>query len=169
MGHCPEVKYLVVMITSPIHSVLLTVKRVDVSYSIILTSLNFMLVHPCPSLFYFCATFSQFSLFSYPEDGGGRLLSDVGVFVCTRVLGVVFQKAVFIDTPNLKSHIVCLLPGVTSQDTVLKKSDLWKYISSDLQLKKTATVEGWHTRKEQGRINCSCVGTWKIILNDKQY
>jgi hypothetical protein len=109
------------MITSPIHSVLLTVKRVDVSYSSILTSLNFMLVHPCPSLPYFCATFSQFNLFSYPEDGGSRLLSDVGVFVCTRVLGVVFQKAVFIDTPNLKSHIVCLLPGVTLQDTVLKK------------------------------------------------
>lgn len=106
------------MITSPIHSFLLTVKRVDVPYSINLhvgspvlpfhISVPLLLNSACsPTLKMEAAGFSQML-----------------VCVCTRVLGVMFQKEIFIDTPNLKSHIVCLLLGVTLQDTVLKKSDL---------------------------------------------
>lgn len=37
-----------------------------------------------------------------------------------------------LDTPYLKSHVVCLLLEVTLQDTVLK-SDLWKYMPLDLK------------------------------------
>jgi hypothetical protein len=41
--------------------------------------LALLLVHPYPSLPYFYVTFSQFSLFSHPEDGGSRLLLDIGM------------------------------------------------------------------------------------------
>jgi len=91
--------------------------------------LTFLLVHPCPSLPYFCVTFSQFSLFSYPEDGGSRLLSQD-----TKHKGAwcLVPEGNLIDIPYLKSHVVCLLLEVTSQDTVLK-SDLLKYMPLDLK------------------------------------
>jgi len=66
--------------------------------------------------------FFQFSLFSYPEDGSSRLLSDVGICLYKGAWCHV-PEGNLIDTPYPKSHVVCLLLGVTLQDTVLK-SDL---------------------------------------------